>query len=62
MKKQMINRVLDGALVVTLLVALTQTASSTPLPPPGNAPDAGSTAALMGVACAGLAFIRRFRR
>ena len=62
MKKQMINRVLEGAVVVTLLAALTQTASAGATPPPSNAPDAGSTAALMSVACAGLAIIRRFRR
>jgi hypothetical protein len=58
MKKQIINRLLDGAIVVTLLAALTQTAGATPV----AAPDAGSTMGLMGVACAGLAAIRRFRR
>jgi hypothetical protein len=61
MKKQIINRVLDGAVVVTLLVALTQTASAFP-PPITTAPDASSTVALMGVAFAGLAVIRRLRR
>jgi uncharacterized lipoprotein YajG len=60
MKKQMINRVLDGVVAVALLVALTQTASALPVPPP--APDASSTATLMGVAFAGLAMTRRFRR
>ena len=58
MKKQMINRLLNGAIFVTLLAALTQTASALPKP----LPDAGSTASLMGVACAGLMVIRRFRR
>lgn len=61
MKKQMINRVLDGAVVVALLVTLTQTASAFP-PPIATAPDASSTTALMAVACAGLAIIRRLRR
>jgi hypothetical protein len=56
MKKQMMTRFLDGAILVTLLAALTQTASATPVP------DAGSTATLMGLACAGLVAIRRFRR
>lgn len=54
----MIKRVLDAAILLTLLVTLTQTASALPTP----LPDAGSTAALMGVACAGLVLIRRFRR
>jgi hypothetical protein len=58
MKKQIINRLLDGAVFVTLLAALTQTASAFPKP----LPDASSTASLMGVACAGLMIIRRFRR
>jgi hypothetical protein len=58
MKKQIINRLLDSAILVTLLGALTQTASAVP----SGLPDAGSTIGLMGVACAGLAAIRRFRR
>jgi hypothetical protein len=59
MKKQIISRLLDGAIVVTLLAALTQTASArfSPLP------DASSTCALMGVVCAGLVLVRsRLRR
>ncbi|MGA2174530.1 MAG: VPDSG-CTERM sorting domain-containing protein [Verrucomicrobiota bacterium] len=58
MKKQIITRLLDGAIFVTLLAALTQTASAKPHP----LPDASSTSALFGLACAGLAAIRRFRR
>jgi hypothetical protein len=61
MKKQMINRVLDGVVIVALLVAFTQTASALPQPLP-TAPDASSTATLMGVAFAGLAMIRKLRR
>ena len=60
MKNHIINRVLNGTLLVMLLGALTQTASALPLPP--TAPDAGSTALLMGIACAGLAMVKRFRR
>jgi len=58
MKNQIIKRLSDGAIFVTLLVALTQTASARP-----HTPDAGSTCGLMGVACALLAMIRsRVRR
>jgi hypothetical protein len=58
MKNLVLKRVLDSAILITLLAALTQTASAKGKP----LPDAGSTAALMGIACAGLAIIRRFRR
>jgi hypothetical protein len=58
MKKLIINRLLDGSIVVTLLAALTQTASATP----NGIPDASSTIGLMSIACAGLTVIRRFRR
>jgi hypothetical protein len=61
MKNQIINRLLDGAIVATLLAAVTQTATAVG-PPLGTTPDATSTSILMGVACAGLAVIRRFRR
>jgi len=60
MKKQIINRVLEGAVVVTLLVSLTQAASA--LPPPKPTSESSSTPALMGVASAGLAIIRSLRR
>jgi len=58
MKNHIMKRVLDAALLVTLLGALTQTASALPSP----LPDANSTAGLMVVAFGGLAVIRRFRR
>jgi hypothetical protein len=60
MKNLIMKRVLNAAILVTLLVALTQTATAKPKPL--TTPDAGSTACLMGVACAGLAMIRRIRR
>jgi hypothetical protein len=60
MKKQLINRVLDGAVIVTLLAAFTLTANA--VPGGFSAPDASSTIGLMSAACAGLAILRRFRR
>jgi hypothetical protein len=60
MKNQIIVRLLNGAVFMTLMAALTQTASALPLP--SSTPDASSTANLMGVAFAGLVAIRRFSR
>jgi hypothetical protein len=60
MKNQMIAKLLNGAIIVTAVAAMTQIAGAIP---PGNlVPDAGSASVLMGVACAGLVAIRRFRR
>jgi hypothetical protein len=48
---------LDGAIFVTLLAALTQTASAkVPVP------DAASTSGLIGIACFGLVAVRRLLR
>jgi hypothetical protein len=58
MKNKIIVRLLNGAIVVTLISAMTQTASANGLP----LPDAGSTSALMGLAFAALVAIRRFLR
>ncbi len=60
MKNQMFKRVLDGAILLTLLAVLTQTASA--LPKPVSSPDAASIAGLMSAVCAGLVALRRFRR
>jgi hypothetical protein len=57
MKNQIAKRVLDTAILMTLLAAVTQTASASV-----TLPDAGSTSLLMVVACAGLASVRRFMR
>jgi hypothetical protein len=57
MKNKIIVRLLNGAIVVTLISAMTQTASALP-----SLPDAGSTMSLMGLACAALVAIRRFLR
>jgi hypothetical protein len=52
-----IKRLLDGAIILTLLSALTQSASARI-----TLPDATSTSSLVGVACFGLVAIRRFLR
>src|SRR5580658_7422227 len=57
MKKQIINRLLDGAIVVTLLAAMTQSASASI-----RLPDAASTSSLVGVVFVGLVSIRRYLR
>jgi hypothetical protein len=59
MKNQLATLV-NGALFVAVLAALTQTASASPSGLP--APDAGSTCGLMAAAFAGIAMMRRFRR
>ena len=53
------KRVLDAAILITLLAAIAQTASARGSFP---TPDAGSTALLMTIACSGLAAVRRFKR
>lgn len=60
MNKKLLVRLLDVAIVVALLAAITQTASA--LTPPPSAPDAGSTAGLMGLASVALVAIRRLLR
>lgn len=60
MKNNTMKRVLDVAVLLAILTAITQTANATP--PPLPTPDAGSTAGLLGAAFAGLALLRRFRR
>jgi hypothetical protein len=58
MKNQvLVKRLLDGAIVLALLVALTQSASAR-----GVLPDAASTSGLVGIACCGLVAMRRFFR
>jgi hypothetical protein len=59
MKKNIVHRLLDGAILIAVLAALTQTASATPPPP---APDASSTACLFGLAGTALVAIRRLVR
>ena len=51
------KRVLDAAILMTLLAATTQMASASI-----KLPDAGSTSLLMVIACSGLVAIRRLRR
>jgi hypothetical protein len=60
MKNQIMKHVLNAAFLITLLAALTETVSAKGSPL--ATPDAGSTACLMGIACAGLVMARRFRR
>jgi hypothetical protein len=60
MKNQIFKQVLNGAILLAVLAAFTQTASA--LPKPVGTPDAASTAGLMTVVCAGLVVVRRFRR
>jgi len=52
------KRLLDAAILITLLAAITQTASAFPY----KSPDAGSTALLTGIALMGMAVVRRFIR
>jgi len=59
MKNLIMKRVLDAAILITLLAAITQTAGAHV---PTSSPDAGSTALLMTIACAGLVAVRRFKR
>jgi hypothetical protein len=62
MKNHIIKQVLTVAVVAVAVAALTQTAGATPHPLVPTAPDAGSSAGLLGLACAGLAMIRKIRR
>jgi hypothetical protein len=57
MKNRIVKRVLDAAILITLLAAATQTASARHI-----VPDTGSTSVLMVIACAGLTAIRRIKR
>jgi hypothetical protein len=59
MKNLIMKRVLNVAILMTLLAATTQIVSARVH---STAPDAGSTSLLMAMACAGLAVIRRFKR
>jgi hypothetical protein len=58
MKKNIIHRLLDGVILVTVLAALTQTASAAT----SIIPDASSTACLLGLAGTALVAIRRLMR
>jgi hypothetical protein len=59
MKNQMITKLLNGALFVTVVAAMAQTAgASIDLP----TPDAATTSSLMGIALCGLVALRRFFR
>jgi hypothetical protein len=63
MKNQLIKRFLDTTVFITLLAAISQSASASYTIPTVAAPDAGSTSALMFIACGGLAAVaRRFKR
>jgi hypothetical protein len=53
----LVKRLLNGAIVITLLAAITQTANARLV-----LPDAASTSSLVGIACCGLVAIRRFLR
>lgn len=48
--------ILNSVLVVGVLVALSQTASATPVQ---DVPDAGSSSVLLGLALGGLAMVRK---
>jgi hypothetical protein len=58
MKNHIVKRILGTATLMTLLAAITQTASART----SFVPDAGSTSILVGIACVGLAAVRRFKR
>lgn len=55
----LVTRMLNVAIVFAAIAAVTQTAMATPT---GLTPDAGSTSLLLGLACGGLAAVRRFSR
>jgi hypothetical protein len=57
MKKQIIVKLLNGAVLVTAVAAMAQTASASI-----DLPDAGTTTGLLGVAFCGLIALRRFFR
>ena len=57
MKNHLTKQVLNAAILMTLLAAITQTASARTF-----VPDAGSTSVFLGIACVGLAAVRRFKR
>jgi hypothetical protein len=58
MKNQMITKLLNGAVFVTVVAAMAQTASASIVP----MPDAGTTTGLLGIAVCGLVAMRRFFR
>jgi hypothetical protein len=53
---------LSIALIVLSIVMVTATSFATPPPVPQSVPDAGSSALLMSLGCAGLAVVRKFIR
>jgi uncharacterized MnhB-related membrane protein len=58
MKSQiLVKRLFDGVIIVTILAAMTQTASARI-----SAPDVACTSGLVGIACCGLLALRRFLR
>ncbi len=50
------------ALIVLSIVMVTATTFATPPQEPSTVPDAGSSALLMSLGCAGLAVVRKFIR
>ena len=54
------KKIITSIMALALFVALTGAAQATPVT--NNIPDAGTTSALMGMALAGLAVVRRFVR
>jgi hypothetical protein len=60
MKNHSAKVVLNTAILMALVAAVTQSASASFTIP--AVPDAGSTSLLMVVACAGLTAVRRFMR
>jgi hypothetical protein len=53
------KKIITSIIAVAIFVALTGVAQATQV---GNVPDAGATSALLGIAVAGLAVVRRFIR
>ena len=58
-KSTYMKKIITSIMALTLFVALTGVAQASLT---NNVPDAGTTSALMGVALAGLAIVRRFVR
>jgi hypothetical protein len=55
------KRMLNVAILFAVIATVTQSAMAVPTPI-GTAPDAGSTSLLLGLACGGLAAVRRMCR